>query len=48
MTSIAYRILKFESMIKKSILANHIFFTVATFIRIDSFSYVNSIVTENL
>ena len=31
MTIIAYRILKFQSMIKKSTMANHTFFAVVTF-----------------
>ena len=44
MTTIAYRILKFESMIKKLIVANHAFFTAITFSKINSFAYINSIV----
>ena len=35
----AYIILKFESMIKKRIMSNHIFFTFTTFGKINSFAY---------
>ena len=48
MTSIAYRILKFESMIKKPIVTNHASFTFITFSRINSFVYISSIVIEHL
>ena len=41
---ISYRISKFESMIKKPLVANHTFFTSTTFSRISSFAYINSIV----
>ena len=44
MASIAYRILKVESMIKKLIVANRTFFTSITFSRIDPFAYINSLV----
>ena len=49
MTTIAYIILKFESMIKKPITANHTFFTVVTFSSftscfINSLAYISSIV----
>ena len=39
MTTIAYRILKFERMTKKSIVVNHALFTSITFIKINSFAY---------
>ena len=48
MTTIAYRILKFESMIKKAVMANHTLFGVVTFSNINSFAYINSIVTQHL
>ena len=48
MTTITYRILKFESMIEKSIVANYTFFDVITFSQINSFSYINSIVIQYL
>ena len=37
MQTMAYRILKFESMIKKATVANHAFLTLITFGRITSF-----------
>ena len=37
MTIISYRILKFESMIKKPIVTNHEFFAVVTFSKINFF-----------
>ena len=37
MTIIAYRIFKFESIIKKLIMANHAFLAVVTFSNINSF-----------
>ena len=40
MPTIAYRILKFESMIKKGIVANHAFFAVVTFSKFNSFTYI--------
>ena len=39
MVILAYRILKFESVIKKPIMANHTFFAVVTFSEIISFAY---------
>ena len=48
MTTIAYRIFKFESVIKKSIVTNHTFFAVVTFSKINSFAYINSIVIQHL
>ena len=41
MTTIAYIILKFESMIKEPIAANHAFFTSIIFSKINSFTYIN-------
>ena len=38
METITYRILKFEPMIKKSIVANYTFFTVMTLSNINSFA----------
>ena len=51
MTTIAYRILKLESMIKKLIMANHRFFAVITFSEINSFAYINhntTVIISNL
>ena len=48
MTTIAYRIWKFEFMIKKTIVANHASFTCITTSRINSFAYINSIVIQHL
>ena len=48
MATIAYRILKFEFMIKKPIVENHAFFTSITFSKINSFTYINSIVIQHL
>ena len=48
MATLAYRILKFEPMIKKLIVTNHAFFTGITFSRINSFAYINSIVIQHL
>ena len=48
MTTVACRILKFESMTKKSIVENHVFFTFITFSRVNSFAYINSFVTYYL
>ena len=39
MVILAYRIFKFESVIKKPIMANHTFFAVVTFSEIISFAY---------
>ena len=43
MTIVINRIFKFESMIKKPIVASYTFFAVITF-KINSFVYINSIV----
>ena len=48
MKTIAYRILKLESMIKKLIMKNHTFFAVATFSKTNSFPYINSIVIHQI
>ena len=41
MTTIANKILKFESMIKKTIITNNTFVTVVTFSKINSYAYIN-------
>ena len=46
MATIAYKVLKFEPIIKKPIVANHTFFTAITFQRINSFAYINSILIQ--
>ena len=38
MATVAYRILKFEPMMKKAILSNHALFTSVTFTRMNSFA----------
>ena len=48
MATIAYRISEFESVIKKPIMANYAFFAVVTFSKINSFTYINSIVIQHL
>ena len=48
MATIAYRILKIESMIKKPLTPNHTFFAVATFSKINSYAYINSIIIQHL
>ena len=48
MTTIAYRILKFESMIKKPIVVSHTFFTFITYSRINSFAYTTSVIIQHL
>ena len=48
MTTIGYRILKFVSMIKKTIIANDTFFAFVTFSKISSLAYINSIVIQHL
>ena len=48
MATIVYRILKFESMIEKPIMANQTFFAAVTFSKINSFAYINSIVIQQL
>ena len=47
-TTIAHRILKFEPMVKKPKVAYHAFLTSITFSRINSFAFINSIVTQHL
>ena len=46
MAAIAHKILKFESMIKKAIVANHALFTCITFSKMNSFGCVSSIVLQ--
>ena len=41
-------ILKVESIIEKAIVGNNTFFAVATFCKIISFAYINSLVTQHL
>ena len=48
MAIMAYRILKFEPMIKKRIVINHTYFAVVTFSRINCFAYFDSIVLQHL
>ena len=48
MKTIVYRILKFESIIKKAIVANHAFFAVVTVSKINFFAYISSIVIQHL
>ena len=48
MTTITYEILNFEPMIKKPIVTNYTFFPAVTFININSFTYINSIVIQYL
>ena len=48
MTTITYIILKFESVIKKPIVANHVFFAVVTFNKINYFASINSMVIQHL
>ena len=45
--TIACRILKFEPMIKKSLVANHKFFTSITFSKGNPFAYIIFIVTKH-
>ena len=45
MTTIAYRILKFEFVIKKPIMTNRTFFAVSM---INAFDYINPIVIQPL
>ena len=47
MTTIAYLILKFKSMIKIPIVTNQTFFPIVTFSRIIFFAYINSIVIQH-
>ena len=46
MATIAYRILKFDSLIKNTIAPNQAFLIFITFIRITSFTYINFIVIQ--
>ena len=48
MTTIVYKILKFETMIKKLIMTNHAFFAAITFSRINYFVYIDSIIIQHL
>ena len=48
MTTIANRILKFESMITKTIMANHTFYAVAAFSKINFFTYISLAVIQRL
>ena len=48
MATIAHRFLKLEPMINKSTARNHVFFIAITFIRTDSFAYINSYVNISL
>ena len=48
MTGIAYKILKFESMIRKPIMENHTFFAFVTSSKTNSFTYINSTVIQHL
>ena len=45
---IRIRILKFKSMIKKTIVADNTFFTVITFSRINSFTGISSLKVQHL
>ena len=47
MATITNRILRFERMIKVQTVVDNTFFTVITFIRINSFTYINSVVIEH-
>ena len=48
MTVITDRIFRFEPMIENLIVSNYTFFTVNAFIRINSFTEINSIVMQHL
>ena len=48
MATIAYKILKFETMIKKNNSDKNALFTAITFSRINYFGYINLIVTQHL
>ena len=48
MTTITDRILKFKPMIQRAIAANHTFFIVITFGRINSLVYINFIVKNTI
>ena len=45
MTTIAYRIFKYEYVIKKP---NHTFFAVVTFSKTNFFAYINSVIIQHL
>ena len=44
MTTIAYRIVKLESVFKKTKVKNDTFFAVVTFSKINSFAYISSVI----
>ena len=48
MTTIAYIIMKFESMIKNPIVTNHALFAAATFSKKKLVPYINYIIIQNL
>ena len=48
MASTGYTILNCELMIKKTLATNHVFFANVTFSRMNSFTYISSIVIEDL
>ena len=48
MMTVTDRILKFETMTKKSIVTDNTFFTVITFSRLNSFTLINSIKIKHL
>ena len=48
MTASSYRTSKDEPMFKKPIVTSHAFFTVITLSRINFFTYINSIVIQDL
>ena len=48
MAAITNIVMKFEPMIKKPRVANHTFFAVFIFSRIDSVTYINSTVIQHL
>ena len=48
MRTIADRIMKFESIIKKTIFSSHAFFAFVTFNNMNSITYINSIVIQHL
>ena len=47
MTAIANIMLKFQPILKKTIMTNHTFFAVVTFRKISYFAYTNSIVIQH-
>ena len=48
MATIAYRILKFESMIKTPVFPNYVFFAVVTFSKINSFACITAFITFDI